>query len=598
MKKSFSTTLLCGVIASSFILVNCQKSPGSRGVAPTKTPSNAEKTGVADVKNNAACSTVVMDQRKKNFELTDSIRAIVLKQDKSPRNNLSSDEKAKVIDLNKQLNGQCNDLVTKLKTEKITNCISDADKEKKEANKGTLSIDNINKYCDMVDKEVQIAIGEKTERSKEQEAEQVKNDIVGKKFYIANDELADFVTDKGSVRGGYIANGELVQSSSDSDLLVALNKKDQTVCQIEVTQGSLTANDELTITTAAKDDKKGRQTINGKTAQMISLGLKDSSGQITYGVLCYVPNGKNLLTEFKTAFGKNLTETAPTAPKEDAVEKTAAQKADDKAAPEKTETEKAKTPAAPAAATTPATPATTASPAAAKLATPVSTGTKADEKLNEAGAALKEQSAAEKTAEEDKAIQDKLDGKTETKTEAKADTNAEKTEAKADAKTEAGSEKKDAGTPAADADKKADDTKKEGSAPVVAAAKPAAKAAVAAKATVSLPLKDYQEKYAKALEATALVKVLTEEAKPIITEAYAAADVANKDKSEANRAKAAEASKKAWDISKKLTAAGEQAEKASSDLKSAIAKYNEFELQQKKAKSMIPASTSALDYKD
>jgi hypothetical protein len=112
MKNLLSKSLLCGVLASTFLIVNCQKAP-NRAVTAKVTPP-AKPTAA----KSAACSEDAIKEAKSAKEMNEALKVALDKvKDKKPEE-LAETEKTDLTNLVNNLFDQSNKLIAEI--QKIT----------------------------------------------------------------------------------------------------------------------------------------------------------------------------------------------------------------------------------------------------------------------------------------------------------------------------------------------------------------------------------------------------------------------------------------------------------------------------------------------
>lgn len=340
MKKSFSQVLLCGVIASSIILVNCQKAP-NRGIkpqvgAPASPGAATDPSKTVDGKAvvpTVACSVAIIAQRDKSNDLLSKINAIDKVKESNDKlklkvkSDLTEAEISDLTKLNDDLNLQCNDFTAEFDNQKVESCFEAATKDKKQNN---YSKAGINQMCNRISLEISGLTGvtgtRVKERATEIAAEQAKKDstLEGKKFFVGTDLMSDMLSDKQEATTQYAVSGNILKGSSG--FKAAQQEKTNSVCFVSASAGPLDTDQELDYS-AVSTVKKDPNSL--KSEYVITLvTAKDAfpDGVKTYAVTCLIAEKTKLAEEFKKAFGDNLTLEKSAAGKE-ADKKAAADKA-------------------------------------------------------------------------------------------------------------------------------------------------------------------------------------------------------------------------------------------------------------------------------
>ncbi|MBY0554321.1 hypothetical protein K2P97_07320 [bacterium] len=190
MKNLLSKSLLCGVLASTFLIVNCQKAP-NRAVKAEVTPP-AKLTAV----KSAACSEGAVKESAEAQKLNDALDTIMKALKDKPKL-----EQTEIDNLNKAINdyaAQVKKLIAAIKLIEVG--------DKKEAaeactsGKDTYNIVALQGHVAQKGKEVKAKTGVDNDATKEQpvQAEEALTDGLVLKI---KKELADFLSDVKNIRG-------------------------------------------------------------------------------------------------------------------------------------------------------------------------------------------------------------------------------------------------------------------------------------------------------------------------------------------------------------------------------------------------------------
>lgn len=110
MKPIFSRALVCGILASSFFIINCQKAP-SRGVKAQSADPNAKQTAT----QLPVCSDAVKAARDARKPLYQEIKDIVDAQAVAGATALDDDKKVELHDKTNELDAKTSDLIQKIR---------------------------------------------------------------------------------------------------------------------------------------------------------------------------------------------------------------------------------------------------------------------------------------------------------------------------------------------------------------------------------------------------------------------------------------------------------------------------------------------------
>lgn len=301
MKNAFLTkTLLCGVMATTFFLINCQKAP-SRGVkAKTADGAAADAAAKVAAQNAVECSQDFLTKYK---ELNNSLNE--LKKDVAAES-IDEAKKQELSEKIKTLQTKTNEVVAEIKKVKsgATACVV-VDKDKRV--QATYPIANIEGlFNDIVvklnEKEIkvegvtEVVIAKKEKAASEKDAKSLST---GQVFNLSK-ELAEVLT-QANINVVYFKAGQIVKNGSAESLAKDKANNKLTLCEI----GSGTENEEkaekVTVTdvsAVSKDVKTERL--------MFSVAMVANSATIKLN--CLLADGKraSLGQEFRNVFAENL----------------------------------------------------------------------------------------------------------------------------------------------------------------------------------------------------------------------------------------------------------------------------------------------------
>ncbi len=312
MKTTLSKSLLCGIIASTFLLANCQKDPTGRVVkADVGTPGQADpaaETAVAEKENLVPCSpeflkvytdyiTILKNANAevdKKVEATESRKADLLRF----RTDLEDSVKLPIEEINKLKS----EVKTKTgKAKKVDGCFGDAAKTIK------YSIKDINDGLSKLDIIITNITGVSSNRSdaaiaankaKEAKAKKQAEDTV----YIVSDELNE-ILDEPSARvsstSKHFVDGKIAEKSE-----LEANKKNikAAVCEIMTTPGKLDS-DKLVLKVLSSEPAKQE---NQKIIYSVQLGQLANQGDKIYNISCSLPIQLKKEAGFEKAMGNFL----------------------------------------------------------------------------------------------------------------------------------------------------------------------------------------------------------------------------------------------------------------------------------------------------
>lgn len=307
MKNTLSKTLICGVIASSFILVNCQKAPSSRGVKGTKGSSEtaAEKAAAESAKSYVVkCSADFLDEYKiwnksilaeekkvkglKKEDLTDSIKAEL----ETAVKRLDKETKNVRLELDKLQESE-NKTALEKKVEKkiIDGCFAGEGKDRVE-----YTTVKIEQSVNFVAKKVAELTGSETDRSKKGKEDEenylAKSDVTkNAKFYVTAELNA--ALDESKIEESYFLLGKVLSGKANLDKVI--EDKTSSVCVVKETKGKI---EDLANTLDALETNELEKT-NGKTKHEIAMVSKGN----TYLLNCFIPTKKKLGEAFRSAMG-------------------------------------------------------------------------------------------------------------------------------------------------------------------------------------------------------------------------------------------------------------------------------------------------------
>ena len=242
MKNTLSKILICGVIASSFILVNCQKAPSSRGVKGTKgSPATAaEKAAAESAKSYVVkCSpdfldeykiwnkSILADEKKvkslKKDDVTDSMKVeleTALKRlDKETKNVRVELDKLQEIE-NKAA------LEKKIEKKMIDGCFASEGKDRVE-----YTTVKIEQSVNFIAKKIAELTGTETDRSKKGKEDEenylAKSDVTKQaKFYVTAEFNA--ALDESKIEESYFLMGKVLSGKANLEITLEWETQQKT----------------------------------------------------------------------------------------------------------------------------------------------------------------------------------------------------------------------------------------------------------------------------------------------------------------------------------------------------------------------------------
>ncbi len=284
MKNSLTKTLLCGVMASTFLLANCQKAP-SRGV-------KAGSPGVADQKTGALAKSVACtDDYKKAYTNTRNQQIKIEKQLKDITGESTEEQKANLVTDLEELNRLVKisePAAIKLNAEACTTTV----KGKTE----TIDFKKIVSYTNFLGTAVAKVTGTDNELSKRAEAallEKGKESLAEGMDLVVGKDLADAL-DKDLIKSSYFIGGIRKTTGIEE----AKKDASKTVCFIVETAGKVDEGSTLTVLTLAAE-------VDATTKRKAStFGVTTSAGANL--LKCLLAEGKDAAVMVRNAFGANL----------------------------------------------------------------------------------------------------------------------------------------------------------------------------------------------------------------------------------------------------------------------------------------------------
>ena len=301
MKNTLTKTLLCGVLASTFFLINCQKAP-SRGVK-AGTGAGAAQTQQEKLSGKSVvdCTDIFIKALDEARVAKDKILANV-KAAKAETKKLTETEKAEIKTVREDIIAKNKIVRSEMDKMKKGDVVADACTKDKDAHifeEIKNGMDNLvieaGNVIDIDDEATKNAKSSKTEREKKKEA----TSLVEKTKLIVSSDLAAAL--KNDNKGGvyYFKDGEIVKATG-SELETLKKDKTKTVCELE----SVTPED-LSISADDKLTFLNTETKKMDSRNLLTVKLMKSESQL-YMINCLIAEGKVAETEFRLAFKDHL----------------------------------------------------------------------------------------------------------------------------------------------------------------------------------------------------------------------------------------------------------------------------------------------------
>ncbi len=328
MKNSFSKTLICGVIASSFILINCQKAASGRGVKGirsgtddskvTSTATSTEKAADEVAKPNEAtevflikCSPEFMSQYGtwiKTIESKDVSNIRSLKKE-----DVVETQKQDLIQLAKRIDSETKSVRSEFDKLQASQDKADENKSIKKNLDGCfigegkdrteyliLKIEeNANniafRIAELTGEETPSALAGKNEAKQREEKSLNESDVTKNARYYISDELNQ-AFDDAKVDESFFMDGKVL--SGESNLNKAKADESSSVCFTSDTSGKI---EDLKTTLNALSTEANEKAA-GKTTHKIRFA---NEGRF-YTLSCVIPTAKKLADGFSLAMGDLL----------------------------------------------------------------------------------------------------------------------------------------------------------------------------------------------------------------------------------------------------------------------------------------------------
>ncbi len=312
MKNTFSKTLICGIIASSFILVNCQKAPTGRGVKGTagtpQTPADKAAEAAKAVvvvkcspefaKEYSAWITLMDSEDVKNLEnakVTDELTEDQIVEFKKLRKHIESKTENLMPEIKKMREDQ--EKVAKEKKQevkKLDGCFNESGGKRVD-----LIFDNLEKSANGKIAKIRKFDGVESDRTKKHDEEIETNhphSVVTKnaKYYVSAE--LNKALDSADMDETFFKNGRVLVGEQEKKKAIAAPTI--TVCYMDKSSGKI---EDLDVTLNSIGFEKDGQ-VGTKTRYKIMM----LSGDSDYAILCVLPAKKLLSAGFRDAMGALL----------------------------------------------------------------------------------------------------------------------------------------------------------------------------------------------------------------------------------------------------------------------------------------------------
>ncbi|MFZ3229879.1 MAG: hypothetical protein WA160_06725 [Pseudobdellovibrio sp.] len=305
MKNTFSKTLICGVIASSFVLVNCQKSPTGRSVK-ANTPAAGAPTEKALAGTTGQCADPVIAAKEAMSKLIVTVNAQITesRMDKIVSEANKAVLQKSLVDLDKQ----CDAYLAEFEKLKVETCAYDIQSAKGK----TITSSYIKQGCSAEIQAVASTISDKSEVV----AKWVKvaaADVVARKAkeglsidarLVVSEALASTVKDKFSETGEFLMDGKIIDGANSKVAYdEAVAAADKSLCTFEAfDKDGLKQVDILKVLSL---EQKNKAAMRSAEKAQYEISLTSESGGKTFLLKCLIAK-KNLQAEFKKVVGSNL----------------------------------------------------------------------------------------------------------------------------------------------------------------------------------------------------------------------------------------------------------------------------------------------------
>ena len=222
MNNLFSKSLLCGVLATSFLLINCQKAP-NRAVKAQVTPTAKPSAKVGDCDANIATNYDLL--KKSKVKISDKLKSITGEVGASDIEELNT--------LVKELNALSKKVMADIKVLKLDACnVHEANDAKKPVT-DKADVDSIRQGRSSVGKDVKAKTKVDNEITTE-DASAITDTLTGGQELILSADLAAILADDKNSNGAVvIANGKIEKDATAAKAILA--DKTITACSLVIT---------------------------------------------------------------------------------------------------------------------------------------------------------------------------------------------------------------------------------------------------------------------------------------------------------------------------------------------------------------------------
>ncbi|MBC7419277.1 MAG: hypothetical protein H7328_00990 [Bdellovibrio sp.] len=301
MKNSLSKTLLCGVLASTFLLVNCQKAP-SRGVKAGTTEGVADKT--AAVQKIVECTPEYLTAFKATGAQLDKVskqvEALNLKVKTEKISEVEKSDLTKDLLELTNLKKSSDAAAAKLKDADGCNVVMDAKGTKKaiifkDLQAAPLALGT--KVATLTGEENDLSKADKEKKAQDLLEKGAKSLSAGMELLVGK-ILADALDDSQKDGASYFITGQL---KTDGGFKVATEDKKITVCYVTLTGGKVDEKSKLKIIEVAA------VTQNAKfKRKALTISAQSTAGLVGLECLLSETSKYDANAEFRNGFGGEL----------------------------------------------------------------------------------------------------------------------------------------------------------------------------------------------------------------------------------------------------------------------------------------------------
>lgn len=295
MKNLFSKTLLCGVLASSFLLINCQKAP-NRAVKAQVTPTAKPSVKTGDCDANIATNFDLL--KKSNQKIQDKLKSIT--------GDVGASDIEELNGLVKELNALAKKVMGDIGTLKLDSCkIHDGNDVKKPVT-DTADISIIRQVRSKAGADVKAKTKVDNEITLEDKTAGTDSLAVGQELKVTAD-LAAILSDSKNSDGAAVISGGKIEKNADAAKAL-LDNKAVTACALKVTSSDVINADQsikviAPLDAAKLDDASKRNVLKVFVAAVVAAEVETSPAAIQ--LICNIAEGKekDAAKEVRTALG-------------------------------------------------------------------------------------------------------------------------------------------------------------------------------------------------------------------------------------------------------------------------------------------------------